>query len=171
MSSAFPSSPPPPRPCSLRLVRHPSSSHLTRSGAPRSARTLPPGAPTTCLTYLGLSKGSHRSAARRVSAPPPPPPPSRRRHLRARERGHCAEPARGAGGGCCGADAPPPRPPLARLRGRARPPRPGRTRGAAASARGRSRGAAASSPPPPSPAGPRAARRVRPPDLIAGTCP
>lgn len=118
--------------------------------APADAAT---GARTTCSPYLGLSEGSHSSAARQV--PAPPLPPSRRRHLRARERGHCAEPARAAGGGCCGADKPPPPPPppLSRLRGRARPPRPGRTRGAAAAARCRSPGAAAAQPPP-SPAGP-----------------
>lgn len=67
----------------------------------------------TRLPYLALSKGSHGAAALRLLAPPLSP--SRRRHLLALGREDCAELARGAGGGCCGAGAgePPPLPPFA----------------------------------------------------------
>lgn len=108
--------------------RHPSSSHLAASSSVVATCPIPPAPRDTatrvrarCPPYLGLSKGSHGAAARPLLAPPRPP--SRRRHLCAPGQGDCAEPALGAGSGCCGADAPPP-PSLFALRSEGAPGRP-----------------------------------------------
>lgn len=95
-------------PSTITLSANLFSSHLTRLLLPLTSADTAIRTRKTCPPYLGLPKRSHRAAAHWLLAPPLPP--SRRRHLRAPGPGHCAEPARAAGGGCCGAHAPPPLP-------------------------------------------------------------